>query len=185
MPRIRSIKPEFDDLTLESVLGILKELSRNGLIETYTVDEIDYLQVTGWHHQRIDKPQPAKFPGIEESHSQNTLGLFPPDRIGKDRIGKDRIESEDKKPEKKKSKRQKPKLPPPDNFLLNPEMRKYAAGKNINGKEVDYQFEKFKDYHLAKGSCFADWNAAWRTWINNAVKWSEDQKGQEQPWTSV
>ena len=32
-------------------------------------------------------------------------------------------------------------------------------------------FEQFKDHHLAKGSTFKDWQAAWRTWARNAKKW--------------
>ena len=35
---------------------------------------------------------------------------------------------------------------------------------------IDDELEKFADHHKAKGSKFADWNAAFRTWCRNAEK---------------
>lgn len=51
-----------DDLSSETILGMIEELTENGLLLQYTVANKDYLQITGWQHQRIDKPQPAKYP---------------------------------------------------------------------------------------------------------------------------
>jgi hypothetical protein len=31
------------------------------------------------------------------------------------------------------------------------------------------QLHKFKDYHIAHGTLMMDWEAAFRTWLNNAV----------------
>jgi len=36
------------------------------------------------------------------------------------------------------------------------------------GVDVEVEFEKFKDYHLAHASKFADWDRAFHTWLNNA-----------------
>lgn len=76
-----------DDISLENVRGMLDELSRNGLIELYSVEGKEYFQVTGWHHQRIDKPQSPKHPGPVPDNSKNGRGTF---GVGKDRKGKDR-----------------------------------------------------------------------------------------------
>jgi hypothetical protein len=81
-----------DDISLDTIRGLILELSKNGLIETYTIEEKELLQVTGWHHQRIDKPQKAKYPppkDVVEDHSKNDPGTFPPDRKGEDRIGEE------------------------------------------------------------------------------------------------
>lgn len=77
-----------DDLTEEIVLGMLQELSNNGLIVRYSVDNKEYFYVTGWKHQRIDKRQPAKYPD-PTIHSTNDPRTLPPDRIGEDRKGKE------------------------------------------------------------------------------------------------
>jgi hypothetical protein len=43
--------------------GWLDELEREGCIERYTVDGIDYLRVVSWRkHQKIDRPTPSRLP---------------------------------------------------------------------------------------------------------------------------
>lgn len=82
-----------DDFSSETIRGMVDELEKNGLIQRYVVDEIAYLQVTGWHHQRVDKPQPAKYPPIPEGYaarSENIPRTLAPDPIRSDPIGRDR-----------------------------------------------------------------------------------------------
>ncbi len=88
----KSIKAQVfpsDDISLDSVRGMLNELSSNGLILIYSVEDKDYLQITGWAHQRIDKPQPAKYPAPFFDDSKNAPRTIPPDRKGEDRKGKE------------------------------------------------------------------------------------------------
>ena len=43
--------------------GWLDELEREGCIERYTVDGVDYLRVVNWRkHQKIDRPTPSRLP---------------------------------------------------------------------------------------------------------------------------
>jgi len=51
------IFPGDDDVSSESVRGMLDELSGNGLLMKYEVEGKAYIEITGWKHQRIDKPQ--------------------------------------------------------------------------------------------------------------------------------
>lgn len=60
-----------DSFTPENVRGMLDELSSNGLIRYYTVEDKDYFVVTGWSHQRIDKAQPAKYPAPIGEHPES------------------------------------------------------------------------------------------------------------------
>lgn len=81
-----------DEISLDSIRGWIDELSKNGLLLTYTIDGKDLLQVTGWHHQRIDKPRPERYPpptGMISDHSKNAPRSFPPDTIGNDTKGED------------------------------------------------------------------------------------------------
>jgi hypothetical protein len=39
------------------------------------------------------------------------------------------------------------------------------------GLDLSSELEAFHDYHLARGSTFKDWDAAFRTWCRNALKW--------------
>jgi len=85
-----------DDFTGEDILGMISELSANGLIRLYTAEGKGYFEVTGWHHQRIDKPQDPKYPPPGEYHSENVPRTILPDRKGKDRKGKEGIGLEGK-----------------------------------------------------------------------------------------
>lgn len=60
-----------DDITSASVRRMIDELATNGLIRLYVVDEVEYLVVTGWHHQKIDRPQPSKNPEPPEPNPPN------------------------------------------------------------------------------------------------------------------
>lgn len=88
----RQVKAEVfpsDSLSEKTVMKLLQELSSNGLISIYRAGNKDYFYVTGWHHQRIDKPQPAKYPDPLAEDSEIAPGTFPPDKIREDKKGKD------------------------------------------------------------------------------------------------
>ena len=79
-----------DDISAENVRGMIEELYGNNLVTLYNIENEEYLQITGWHHQRIDKRQKPKYPGIDEDGSTKVPRTLPPDRIGKE---EDRIRS--------------------------------------------------------------------------------------------
>lgn len=45
-----------DDITADEIQALLLELSLNGLLSLYEASGKQYLQVSGWQHQKIDKP---------------------------------------------------------------------------------------------------------------------------------
>jgi len=51
-----------DDISTSNVRELIDELSANGLLELYQIEDKEYFQVTGWQHQKIDRPQPARYP---------------------------------------------------------------------------------------------------------------------------
>lgn len=61
-------------------------------------------------------------------------------------------------------------IPFPENFLLGDEQRAAADRHGIPEARVAGVFEHFRDHHTAKGSVMKDWNAAWRTWCKNDLK---------------
>ncbi len=88
----KSIKAQIfpsDNLSSDTILGMIEELSANGLVLTYDVEGKEYLQITGWQHQRIDKPQAGKYPNPTNGFSKSIPRTLPPDRKGEDTIGED------------------------------------------------------------------------------------------------
>jgi len=61
----KSIKAQIfpsDDVDASSIRRLIDELSSNGLLLLYEVDGREFIQITGWQHQKIDRPQPGKCP---------------------------------------------------------------------------------------------------------------------------
>lgn len=58
----------------------------------------------------------------------------------------------------------------PDGWVPSEKNIQDALSKNFTTTEIENEAESFRDYHLAKGSTFKDWDAAWRTWLRNSRK---------------
>lgn len=105
-----------DNLATEEVGKWMDELINVGLVVEYAnsaapkptgpghpVRHVTYWHVTGWHHQRIDKPQPPRCPkfdghstiirGMLQEHSGNVPGAVTPKR--KEKKGKEEKVKED------------------------------------------------------------------------------------------
>jgi len=53
----------------------------------------------------------------------------------------------------------------PDGFTWS---NAHSLKATAKGVDVEVEFRKFEDYHLARASKFADWDRAFHTWLNNA-----------------
>jgi uncharacterized protein YdaU (DUF1376 family) len=51
----------------------------------------------------------------------------------------------------------------------------YARKHGVSRDEVD----KFRDYHLARGSQYADWSATWRTWVRRSRQYAQESAGDD------
>lgn len=70
-------------------------------------------------------------------------------------------------PPKRKAKRS---VPIPEGWVPNEKNIEHALSKNFSHEEINHEADRFRDHHLAKGSVFKDWDAAWRTWIANSIQ---------------
>jgi hypothetical protein len=59
--------------------------------------------------------------------------------------------------------------------------REYAKERGFQEKQIDLLIEAFRNHHTAKGNLMADWNAAWRTWCGNELKYG-GTIGQQRPY---
>jgi hypothetical protein len=101
----------------------------------------------GPHHNKI----------IEENIQESTRKIFP-------------SPSQDTEPPRKKPGRQStPKHPLPENFVVTPAMRTWAA-ERAPAVDLDFETEKLVMWATAKGVWRSDWVAAWRSWMLNAAK---------------
>lgn len=97
--------PGDDDMTAAVVTGLVNELLEQKLLTEYENNGQRFWLVSGWKHQRIDKPQPGKYPRYDDAESVFVRGAFreqsasdavplPPDRKGEERKGEEGIGKE-------------------------------------------------------------------------------------------
>ena len=62
----------------------------------------------------------------------------------------------------------------PEGWIPSPRNIEDAYSQQFTDGEIENEGRKFRDYHHAKGTTFADWDAGWRTWVSNARKFAGD-----------
>ncbi len=71
-----------DDFTTEDVRRLIGELLTNDLVVEFSAEDRQFWKVTGWHHQKIDRPNP-KYPQPEAAGSANDRRTITPGRESK------------------------------------------------------------------------------------------------------
>ena len=170
--------PGDDDVTVVTVHDWIEELIGANLIIEYQVDSERYWQVTGWAHQKINKPQAAHYPGPIRDESGNIQGIVtersPQDRIGSDRKG------EEGRGSKGRGTARGTRLP--NDWELPSDWESWAR-EHGNGLDIGLEAAKFRDYWVAKSGAQAakvDWQATWRNWIRTALERQGHPNGQRQ-----
>lgn len=67
--------------------------------------------------------------------------------------------------------------PCPKDFSVSKEMLQWAIDKGVPESRIAMETEKFIHWHTSKGRTFANWNAAWRTWMIRCIDPSSDKRG--------
>jgi DNA-binding transcriptional MocR family regulator len=61
----------------------------------------------------------------------------------------------------------------PENWVPSDRNIKDARDRGFSKQEIEHEADRFLNYHHSKGSIFKSWDAAWRTWLGNARKFSK------------
>jgi hypothetical protein len=70
----------------------------------------------------------------------------------------------------------------PDGLHLTDSLAELASDKaGWDHGRAFAEFERFENYHRSKGSVFADWEAAWRTWVSNGQRYDRERDAQQAP----
>lgn len=65
-----------------------------------------------------------------------------------------------------------------DDWSLSERSRQDAIDRQFSAEEINHEANQFRDYHLAKGSTYKNWDAAWRTWLGNSRKFARGPANQ-------
>jgi hypothetical protein len=79
-------------------------------------------------------------------------------------------EKREREREKPIRERRKPRTALPEDFQPNERAIELAKGYGLN---IHKEMAAFRDFHMANGSVFKDWQAAFRTWLRKALYFSK------------
>ncbi|NPU23978.1 hypothetical protein [Bradyrhizobium denitrificans] len=69
----------------------------------------------------------------------------------------------------------------PEGFSLDEAMIAFARDRGFRAQEIQRMWERFRDRNQARGEKYADWKAAWRTWVGNQVEFRSRDQGARGP----
>ena len=98
-------------------------------------------------------------------------GVVTPQSVGTD-TGGNLTRTTELEPDNYIEKKSKKATSIPDRFALSDSLREAIMVRHPS-LDLDEQVDAFVDFHTAKGSVFKSWDAAFRTWCRNAVKFAE------------
>jgi hypothetical protein len=169
----------------------LNKLKTETMIETRTETGITIITVCNYaKYQRVSLPDETDANEISGQSRDRCGTVAGQSRDNTETIKHLNIETVDgaSAPIAEKRSRKKPSRTMPDIFPMTDAHREYAAkhgyraqvGSGFTGMTEGpavKMFTAFKNHHAAKGSTFADWDAAWRTWVDNQAKWDSERGG--------
>lgn len=169
---VKTLKAEVfpaDDLTSADVQRYIDELIQQDLIIFFEVAGKGFWQVTGWHHQKIDRPS-YKYPTPSEIQASSALD----EHSTNDR----RTLDEDSPPEGRGGEGKGEELKPlaqdaganaASKILktFTPQSEHRVIANNL-GLDLNSEAEKFIDHYQANGETRVDWGAQFRKWLRKA-----------------
>jgi hypothetical protein len=155
----------------------LAQLVRAGVVCTYTVEGRAYGHFPTWaKYQRIRSPR-SRYP----DPPQVAAGCGELPQVAADCGSRARASGsgsgvgvEDGVVLRKLRRRADKAAPLPPDFSFTDDRRRFAEAGGV--PDPGLEFAQFKDHHRAKGSLMYDWEAAWKTWCRNAVKYATQRQ---------
>ncbi len=171
----------YDDDAVQRIPGWLSELEKENSIRMYEIEEHSYLQILKWEeHQRIDHPSKSKFPSPPEKFAKAREGSRKRRSGPRTKEGtKEGTKDQDQGLERARTcapNRGATKIP--ENFPLQSNFeaaQTYWRSKNRDDlcpRTLEIA-DGFRDHHTAHGTASFDWNASWRTWYHNSLKFEK------------
>lgn len=155
---IKAFDALFPYLTQKQIRTALDRLEAEGLIMSGTFNRAGYDR-TKWYCPtgQVDLPHRANGSAPEGGAIPDSKPDIKPDEL----FGAT--------PQKKKRKA----VALPDGWVPSQKNIADAYNRGFSDADIRSEAEAFRDYHLARGTTFKDWNAAWRTWLGNARKFAK------------
>jgi hypothetical protein len=106
-----------------------------------------------------------------DSHYQPQLSLGSREEVGDQGSEEEQEEQEiqSKKPRARDAEKRRRRFP--EGWTPGRDGYEFGLSLGFPRETIAQMFDAFRDHHTSRGNSFLDWQAAWRTWCRNEVKW--------------
>lgn len=101
---------------------------------------------------------------------QDGVELFADDLLEQTSIDRDSRQADRRKVNNSKRSRIEP------SRVIDSEESSYASERGFSENVASLMWEAFKNHHISRGNLMFNWSAAWRTWVNNEIKFKGDPR---------
>jgi hypothetical protein len=158
------------------VRRFLKRLKTDAMIDAATDAGITVVTICNYtKYQRVSLPVDAASDALDDAAATQQR------RKVEDKENKEEetpsLRSGGVLPAKAKRERAKARTALPDDWQIDARDCEHATQLGFSSEKIRQMVSSFADYHRSKGSLMADWNAAWRTWCSNEIKFNRGPNG--------
>ena len=129
--------------------------------------------------EKVVSPDAVQEAGLKRSEQKPCKGTdlsrtSPADFLNPESLNPDVLNPDFLPPAAQRKKKTHQRLP--KDFALTPASKAYAQERGI---DEEAELQTFCDYHKARGSVMLDWQAAWRAWCSNALRFGKGYGGRK------
>ena len=163
-------------LSEQQIRTSLNKLKSTSDITINAHSKYSMITITNWdNYQQFDGPSTSKATNNQPAINQQLTTNNNDNNENKDSGIEPKIS--------KKTPARATRIPGGENWQPDDKDKDHAVKKGFHNGQIAALADGFRDHHIAasgKGSTARDWNAKWRTWIANDIKWHGNPDVQRQ-----
>jgi hypothetical protein len=148
-----------------AVRRVLTRWEKYGAINPQTTRDATIITICNYDEYQLGRPTDDQQPDPQTTHNRPTS----------DPKYKKEIIEEGKKEKKERGPRGKPRTPIAEDWAVTDKGHDYARKSGFDEAKIADMGRRFFNHHTSRGSLMADWEAAWRTWCDNEIKFNANR----------
>ena len=174
---------ELCEMTDRSVRLHLDQLAEAGLISVVKRTRDNGSQTSNSYHLKMRTEDDGRkiFPTPPENISTPPVQIFPTLNL----VNNNLVNEQEELRGAKAQKQRKPEMDLPEGWIPNDKNVQDAIDRGFSETEINDEADRFGNFHRSKQNRFRDWDAAWRTWLGNARKFGNTQRGNARQGSSM
>jgi len=164
---------ELCEMTRRAVQNNIDDLEAAGLVEVVTRHRPNGSQTSNIYVLKLAQD------GVQNMHTPCAENAPPPrqNMHPLNLVNNNHVNEPEELRGAKAQKQRKPEIDLPEGWIPNDKNVQDALDRGFTQQEIEDEADRFGNFHRSKQNRFRDWDAAWRTWLGNARKFGNTQRG--------